>query len=130
MSVGLEDIEHIKLMDWARSREDIEPFIFHFANQRRCSVQEGRKLKRMGVKRGVSDFFVCCPRGGFAGLWIELKAGDGKPTKEQLDFINLMGSQGYLAMWRVGYESARLEIENYIAMKSPVVYHPGFYCRD
>lgn len=115
--MGLEEIEHIKLMDWIRSRPEIDKFTFHFAGQRRCTVPEGRKLKRMGVKRGVSDIFICCPRGFFNGLWLELKAGDGKPTKEQTDFIHLMNSQGYLAMWRVGYESARDEVENYMRME-------------
>lgn len=117
-----EQIAHIIVMDWARSRGDIEPFIFHFANERSCSPKEGQILKRMGVKRGVSDFFICCPRGGFSGLWIELKVGNNKPTPEQYEFIHLMNSQNYLAMWRTGEdpktaaENVKKEIIDYLSL--------------
>lgn len=111
-----EDIEHIKLADWIRSRPDIQPYAWHFANQRKCSLMEGKKLKRMMVRRGVSDFFICCPRGGFSGLWLELKVGLNKPTKEQREFIALMNSQRYYALWVVGFEAARDVILRYLEM--------------
>ena len=84
-----EKVEHINVVNWfAFHFPDLEEDFHHFANERRCSVQEGRMLKRMGVKKGVADFFLALPQEEFHGLWIELKAGKGRLSKEQEQFLN------------------------------------------
>ena len=128
MTLNTETIEMIKTFDWIRTRPDIEPFAWHTANERKTSPQAGRLLKRMGVKAGIADIFIAIPNPIYHGLFIEMKVNNGKLSKEQRQFIGGMNSQGYMALCCYSYESARSEIENYIAMKSSVVYHPGFYC--
>lgn len=78
------------------------------------------KLKREGVKKGVPD--VCLPvaRGGFHGLYIELKkpkdakSGEGKATKEQLDWQIRLNAEGHLTVICVGWENAKKTIETYL----------------
>lgn len=111
-----EQIEQCRLFDWIRSRPDIEPFAMHIANERETSAIEGSLLKRMGVKRGVSDVFIAIPKGEYHGFWLELKAGKGKPTDFQKKFMATMTTQGYMSVCVTGYESARLVIEQYMAL--------------
>lgn len=58
MPLKPEQIEHINIVEWFNYQfPKLEPDFHHFANERKCSIQQGAILKRMGVKRGVSDFF-------------------------------------------------------------------------
>ena len=49
------------------------------------------KMKRMGFKNGVSDCFLAVPKGGFAGLWIEMK-------RRQLGVVR-EGQSIFLIVW-------------------------------
>lgn len=114
MNMTPETVEQIKLFDWIRKQPHIEPFAIHIANERSCSIAQGKILKRMGVKAGVSDIFVAIPVGNYHGLWIELKAGKNKATELQQQFLANMTRQGYLSACVVGYEAAREVIETYL----------------
>lgn len=60
---------------------------------------EGAKLKRMGVKSGVPDLCICLARGGYHGLYIELKRiFGGKLSDTQLVWRDILIKEGY--MWR------------------------------
>jgi len=110
-----EQIEHINVINWfSFNYPDLADDFHHFANERRCSVQQGRLLKRMGVKKGVSDFFLALGIGGFHGLWIELKAGKGRLTKEQLEFIMRKRERGYCARVAHGSDEAKEAILTYL----------------
>lgn len=69
---------------------------------------EAIKLKKEGLKNGVSDLFLPVPRNGYCGLWIEMKVGNNKPTEEQREFIADMNEQGFLAIvaWGSSYAIA------------------------
>jgi hypothetical protein len=110
-----ETIEHINTVNWFNHKyPTLQDDFHHFANERRCSVQQGRLLKRMGVKKGVADFFLAVPVNGKAGLWIELKVGKNKPSKEQLQFINRKIQRGYAAICVWGSLAAREVISAYL----------------
>lgn len=110
-----EKIEHINTVNWFNHHfPELSDDFHHFANERRCSVQEGRTLKRMGVKKGVADFFLAIPLNGKAGLWIELKAGKNKPTKEQLAFAERKVMRHYEFAFVWGREAAREVIKTYL----------------
>jgi hypothetical protein len=114
-----EQIIQCQLMDWVRSKPEIEPYIFHVANERQTSPQHGRLLKRMGVRAGVSDVFVGIPKGEWHGMWLELKAPNGKLSKHQERFMQDMASQGYYCVWVIGFEAARQAILKYLALETP-----------
>lgn len=115
MSLQPEQIDHINLVNWFNHTfPELENDLHHFANERRCSVQQGRTLKRMGVKKGVADFFLAFPTNHEHGLWIELKAGKNKPTKEQEEFLNRKYDRGYAISCDYGFEEAKETILDYL----------------
>lgn len=123
MSLKPEQIEHINLVNWFKYNfPELEEDFHHFANERRCSVQEGRTLKRMGVKKGVPDFFLAVPQDEFHGCWIELKAGKGKLTPEQEQFLYRKTQRGYFCVSCTGADIAKEVImcylKTYISEKS------------
>ena len=70
------------------------------------------KYKAEGLTPGVSDLFLCVPKNGFHGLWLEMK-DKGKSEKslssEQATWLDEMRKQGYAAgpeyFARPGWES-------------------------
>jgi hypothetical protein len=53
------------------------------------------KLKAEGVLSGVPDLFIPIPNGLYCGLFIEMKVGYNKETKNQLEFIEKLTYHGY-----------------------------------
>lgn len=116
MRLQPEQIDHINVVNWFHHYfPDLADDFHHFANERKCSIQQGRILKRMGVKKGVLDFHLALPCGGHHGLWIELKVGKGKLTPEQTAFINRKNARGYLAVATWGAEATREIIKTYLS---------------
>lgn len=89
-----------------------DKFIMHIANERKTKRTqlkngewvslEGVKLKKMGVRKGVSDLFIPEPSDIYNGLWIELKrdkttSGSAKnyPDPDQREFLSLMHDRDY-----------------------------------
>jgi len=109
-----EDAELITVFDWIRLHKDIEPFAWHVGNERKCTAAQGLKLKRKGVKAGVSDICLMIPSKGYHGAFIELKYGDGKPTKSQEKFLANMDKQNYFTAVCWGADEAIEMIEWYL----------------
>ena len=110
-----ERIDHINTVNWFNHHfPELQEDFHHFANERRCTPIEGRMLKRMGVKRGVADFFLAFPQNGKAGLWIELKVGTNKPSTEQKEFLARKLHRGYEAVCVWGTQAARDVITKYL----------------
>jgi len=71
-------------------------------------------MKAQGMCVGQSDIFLAIPRHGFHGKYIELKTLTGKPTQDQLEFIDVMVDQGYMAEICKGEQACKDAIESYI----------------
>ncbi len=122
MSLKPEQIDHINVVNWFNYNfPEYEDDFHHFANERFIDVkknpglwQHAKNLSKMGVKKGILDFFLALPMNGKAGLWVELKVGKGKLTPEQIAFIERKISRGYeaLAVW--GEEAAKAVILTYL----------------
>jgi hypothetical protein len=115
-NLGPETLAMIALFDWIRLQPLLLPYAFHIANERKTSPQSGAILKRMGVRSGVSDVMFAIPKGRWHGLFLELKAGKNKPTKNQEQFMLDMTSQGYYCVWCVGFDAAVTEIDTYLGL--------------
>lgn len=74
------------------------------------------RLKAEGVKAGQPDVSWPVARGGFIGLAIEFKYGDGNPTKEQRDRINLLQREGWLVTICWSWEAAARLLTGYAGM--------------
>ena len=116
----IEDDHQMVLYRWAEMTVidgiRVSDYLIAIPNGGRRNAREGARLKKMGVKAGVSDLFLALPRGGFSGMWIELKAPKGRPQQNQLDWLDLMASAGYAAVMCHGWESARLSIVDYLKL--------------
>jgi hypothetical protein len=112
-----ETLEHLAAMRWFKLQYPKEErWSFHIANERKCSESYGRLLKNMGVKKGISDLFIPEPRGEYHGLWIEIKAKDGKKSTEQINFTNDMLSKGYFACFCFGSDEVINTIKWYLKL--------------
>jgi len=86
------------LMEWARLNERHKPelaLLFHIPNGVQKSIAGGRLFKRIGQKAGVPDLFLPVARGGFHGLWIELKSKTGTLTTAQKHWLQELKAQDY-----------------------------------
>lgn len=93
-----EIAEHNAFIDWVRLQPKIRNLLIHVPNEYAHGVIGGAIRKRLGVRKGVSDFFIPLPVKSYHGLWIELKRISGsKVSKEQKDWLELMQSLDYKA---------------------------------
>ena len=88
--------------------------IFHIPNGGSRNKREAKNLKRQGVKAGVPDLCIPVAKGGFHGLYIEMKAEGGKPTEKQLEWIELLNANGYRAVICFGFDEAKETIDRYM----------------
>lgn len=116
-----ESQEQIALFMWAKLQSKTKPelaLLYHIPNGGHRSKIAASRLKKEGVKAGVPDVFLPVSRGGFHGLYIEMKAAGGRPSTEQVRWLDDLASQGYMAVICYGYEAAKSTIENYLEAKS------------
>lgn len=100
--------EQVALMKWVATQPLLRELFIHIPNEGKRSPIAGAHLKRMGMRKGVSDNFLALPRKGYHGLWMELKRLKGaKETPEQKDWINKMLELNYAAHFAYGWENAR-----------------------
>jgi hypothetical protein len=124
-----EHTEQSTIIAWARRWEHLYPelrLLFAIPNGaalpghtdrrgRRYSPQAS-KLKAEGLRPGVPDLFLPAARQGFHGMFIELKVGANKPTKEQVQLVDALADQGYYAAVCWGAEEAIHEIKEYLGI--------------
>lgn len=115
------DLEHDAqciLFNWANLKALQSPelrLLFAIPNGGHRHDGTARKLKAEGVKSGVPDVFLPVSRGGYHGLWIEMKIGKNKPTANQVDWMDSLEDQGYKCVVCYGSDEATNAIEEYLA---------------
>lgn len=115
-----EDFEQIALVDWIQYKPKIKEYLIAIRNEGKRSRQEGHNAKLMGLRPGASDLFFAYPAQGKPGLWIELKVPSrngkaaGKPSKEQIQFLEIMHTVGYATKICYGWQEAANTILEYL----------------
>lgn len=118
--VPYEDDEHMTFVQWF---ELVHPKIelIHIANgelrdsNRQRAMMRGRKLKRMGVKKGVWDIFM---PGVF--LWVEMKRQKGgRLTPEQRAFKERREAEGYVCLVANGWLDGKEKVEQFLKGEIP-----------
>lgn len=108
-NLGKEDEHQRRLMTWARQAAIYDrPYelCHHVPNGGRRDKRTAELLKAQGVLAGVPDVFLPYPSGGYHGLYIELKAESGQPSKEQNIFLRAALDNGYYACVCYGWAVA------------------------
>ena len=88
--------------------------LIKITNEGKRSLAYGERMKREGLRRGVSDLFFAVPNKGLGGFWIEVKAPDEEPTLEQNSFLLRMQDIGYAAGWYDNLDDMINYFERYI----------------
>jgi hypothetical protein len=83
----------------------------------------GGQLKAEGVKDGVPDIFLSVAKGGFFGFYIEMKVRGKKPSKNQIEFKELVEPRGYKWAYYDDWEKA---VEAIIAYMQLQYTYPGY----
>lgn len=92
--------------------------IVHIPNEGKRSVSYAAMLKRMGLRNGFPDLFVTRARGGYHGLFIEMKYDNGKTTKDQRDWLKRLAAEGYACVVCNGADEAIEAIKKYESMRN------------
>ena len=112
-----EHDEQCALFQWALSQVCVHPeltMLYAIPNGGHRHKAVAAKLKREGVKAGVPDICLPVARGGWHGLYIEMKVGQNKPTKHQERWLENLNEYGYLSVVCWGFEEARQTLIAYL----------------
>ena len=118
MNIPTEAQEQAALMQWLAYAEMYHPelrLLHHIPNGGGRNPIEAKHLKEQGVKAGIPDLFLPCARGGFHGLYIEMKRRKGgRVSIEQKKMILALRGQDYCVEVCQGWEEARDIITAYM----------------
>lgn len=107
-----EHEEQAAVVKWAR-KNGLD-LLFAIPNGGYRSMSEAKRLSKEGVQAGVPDLFLCVPRNGKHGLFIEMKAMKGKVSPLQKVWLEVLNKQGYEAVVCHGAEAAIEVIKKYL----------------
>ena len=112
-----ESEHQIALFEWAgyhlRKYPELN-LLYYIPNGGHRYITTARRLKAEGVKSGVPDVCLPIPRGRYHGLYIELKAGKNKTTKNQDFWLEALDGYGYYTAVCHGWEAATKVIVDYL----------------
>ena len=113
------------VMKWARQPSIRERWpelalLHHIKNAPTGGAAEVAADKAMGVKKGVPDLCLPVARGGFHGLYIEMKPPSGKASDARRWWMMALTKQGYRAVVCHGYDAAVAELCWYLSLPKEV----------
>ena len=120
-----EHLEQAALFEWAALMEGRLPHIermFAVPNGGKRNISVARKMKAEGLKPGVPDIFLPVARGGYHGLFIEMKYRTNKPSDLQVKWLDYLASAGYCTAVCWGCDDAIETIQDYYSMSSDQEY--------
>lgn len=94
--------------------------LHHIKNETTGGAAEVAADKTMGVKKGVPDLCLPVARGGFHGMYIEMKTPSGKASDAQRWWMMELTKQGYRAVVCHGYDAAVAELCWYLSLPKEV----------
>lgn len=114
-----EAAEQTWLFQWAAQMQHYKwpelELMHHIPNGGSRNRVEAARLKAQGVKSGIPDVFLPVSKGGFHGLYIEMKRQHGGVlSEEQKEKIPKLREQGYCVYVCKGFQQAADVIEAYM----------------
>lgn len=86
------------------------------AHQNMIAGKRMNMLKAEGFRPGVCDLFFPAARGGYHGMFIEMKTKTGRLSENQKEFIAGVEKQGYICYVTHGADEAIACMELYLAI--------------
>ena len=115
--VTTENAAQVAVFGWAKLNERKYPgleLLNGSLNGVRLNIGQARKAKLAGMKKGYPDMFLPVARGGYHGLYIELKVKKNHCTPEQRAWLRALEDQGYKAVMCRGSGMAIEVIQDYM----------------
>lgn len=100
------------IVDWLEANQFV---YFAVPNGELRTKSTGAKLKRMGVKRGVPDLFICHTSKHSSGLFLEVKSKSGSLSVDQKFFKARLELNSYTVAAVKSLEQAIDCIARYVA---------------
>lgn len=107
--------------EWAQHIPLLRDNLIHIPNEGKRSAISGKSLKSIGLRKGVSDYFLPVPKYGYHGFWLEMKCKPAhvkKPSIEQLKWIIKMRDFGYNSFIAYGCDEAINATNLYLMLPS------------
>lgn len=118
-ALASEDDLQITFIAYCRAHRDERRMALHIPNEAKRTKLGHIIAVRKGLLPGASDNFIPAARGGWNGLWLELKAKGRKPTADQLAFGRDMEACGYRFRWADNIDTAMALTDAYMAGRDP-----------
>jgi hypothetical protein len=100
--------------------------LYAIPNGGKRHIGTAKKLCAEGVKSGVPDLCLPVARGGYHGLYVELKRSKGGTvSSQQASWIAALQGQGYRACVCRGADEAMAVILEYMRHHEPTPFAPG-----
>jgi len=116
-----EHREQVALVEWAQlitPRCPALALLFAIPNGGARHPAVAAKLKAEGVRAGVPDLCLPVARGGFHGLYVELKAAGGRVAPAQQQWHERLRAEGYAVVVAVGWVAAARALCDYLGIAS------------
>lgn len=115
-NIPTEHQEQAAVIRWFQSAYPaIKSRLFAIPNGSHKSRAAASKFSAEGLRSGVPDLMLPVPAGKYHGLFIEMKrAKGGRLSDTQKDWLDFLGSQGYMATACHGFEEAKEIISKYL----------------
>lgn len=115
-----EETEQQSVIAWARLYQGTYPdlaMLWHIKSEGTTwSWRELHRSQALGVVPGMPDLVMASPRGGYHGLWIELKARDGKVSPAQEKVLAALTERGYYVRVCFGAQAAIFTLLDYLRL--------------
>lgn len=79
----------------------------------RLNIGQARKMVNNGYRKGIPDMMIYTPSLGFSGLALELKTMKGRPSFEQIEWVDQLKKFGWQAHIVKGYDEAAQKLFEY-----------------
>lgn len=116
-----EEQEQEMIFRWAAYESAAHPelcMLYAIPNGGKRDRVTGARLKATGVKAGVPDMCLPVARGGYHGLYIELKRKKGGQVSDlQWNWLRDLIQYGYKAVVCKGFDEARAAILDYLGIQ-------------
>ena len=120
----IEDAAQAEVIRWARMRQATAPeleLLYHIPNGGSRGLLEAVRLKRQGVKPGIPDLHLPIARGGYIGLWIEMKTATGRLSEDQRRIIAMLRAEGNrVEVCRSAADAVEV-LEDYMRVPTPAI---------
>lgn len=91
-----EDYIQIACVRWfSMQYPQYAPLLHHSPNGGQRNLREAARFKAMGTKAGFPDLFLAVARGGYHGLFIEMKNDRGRQSEAQKRWQDWVEWEGY-----------------------------------